>query len=105
MGIESGADRQIFLDSNEWGSAATYTPMGGGVASPIQGLFDAAYTDINLGLEVGVASTGPRILVATSNLINGGRQGDQFVIAGVNYSASSLEPDGTGMTNVKLKKT
>ena len=104
MPVESAADRALFLAAADFGVTATYTALGQFGSKPIQGIFDAAYADINLGLEIGLASVGPRILVASADLVAGGRQGDLWVINATNYKSSSVEPDGTGMTNIKLLK-
>jgi hypothetical protein len=104
MTIETDADRLIFLAADEFGSTATYTAVTGGASASVNGIFDDAAQAIDLGLGVQVASTGPQFIARTSDLTNGGRQGDTFVIGGTTYKAVDVSPDGTGMTTVKLEK-
>lgn len=104
MAVETAADRAAMLSSDDWGVVASYTPVTGGAARDVSGIFDAQWTSVEVGGEQPVSSTGPHILVATSDLTNGGRQNDQFVIDGVTYLASDVQPDGTGMTSVMLHK-
>ena len=104
MAIESDADRLLFLDTDVFGVTATYTAVTGGSPVSIAGIFDAASTSLDVGLEVAVASTAPQFLARTSDLTNGGRQGDTFVIGGTTYKAVNIEPDGTGFTTVRLAR-
>ena len=104
MPIESAADRAIFTAAADFGLVATYTSISGGASRSISGIFDAAYVDVSIGLEQGFGSVGPRILVATADLTAGGREGDIWVINSLTYKTTMSEPDGTGMSNVKLEK-
>ena len=104
MAVENAEDRLAFLDPDEFGVEAAYTPVSGGAARTVSGIFDAAAQAIDLGLSLQVASTGPQFLVRTADLTGNGQQGDQFVIAGVTYKAVDVSPDGTGMTTVKLER-
>jgi hypothetical protein len=104
MTIESAADLAVFTSVADFGLVASYTPKSGGASRSVSGIFDAAYVDVSVGLDQGFGSVGPRILVATTALTNGGREGDTWVISGITYKATMSEPDGTGMTNVKLEK-
>lgn len=104
MPVETDADRLQFLDTDAFGVEATYKPVTGGAASTIKGIFDAASTAIEVGLEVSISSTSPQFHCRTSDLTNGGKQRDTFVIAGVTYKAKDVQPDGTGMTMVMLER-
>ena len=104
MAIESAADRAIFLTAADFGSVATYTPVSGGASRLINGIFDHAWVEIAIGLEVGINSVSPRNLVQTADLTNGGKQGDLWVIDGGNFITVDNQPDGTGMTAVRLEK-
>lgn len=104
MTLETDADRLIFLSADDFGVEASYTPVSGGSTSTIKGIFDAAFTAVDLGLDVPVTSVGPQIVVRSSDLAASGRQGDTFVISGSTYKAIDVQPDGTGMTTVRLEK-
>lgn len=104
MPVETAADRLQFLNTDEFGVEATYTPVSGGASSTVKGIFDAATQAIEVGLEVAISSTSPQFQCRTADLTNGGKQRDTFVIAGVTYKAKDVQPDGTGMTVVMLEK-
>lgn len=104
MGVETEADRLSLLDEDVFGTVVTYTPAGGGGSSSIKVIFDAASKAIDVGLEIQIASTGPQVIARTSDLSGGGRKGDTFVIDGVTYKATDVQPDGTGMTLIPLER-
>lgn len=104
MGIESAADRLVYLDPDVFGTEVTYTAVGGGAPAAITGIFDAAAEAIELNMGVAIASVAPQVVVRTSDLANGGRQGDTFVIEGNTYKAADVSPDGTGFTTVRLER-
>lgn len=70
----------------------------------ITAIFDNAYQSINLDTgEIG--STGPALHCKTSN-VSTAKHGDAVVVSSVNYTvAGPPEPDGTGLTVLKLRKT
>jgi hypothetical protein len=106
MSVESAADRASFLSAAEFGLSATYTPVGGGGAVPVNGIFDNDWLDLDVQGEVNVASRSPRFVCATSALdAAGGSASDAtLVVAGVTYKIRVVKPDGTGMTELKLEK-
>lgn len=104
MTIESDADRLLFLDEGDFAVTATYTSVGGGAATSVKGIFDANTQAIEVGNEVAIASTAPQFLCRSADLTNGGRQQDTFVIDGTTYKAVDIQPDGTGMTTVRLQR-
>src|SRR4051794_30546043 len=102
MAVESAADRAGFLNADEFGVQATYTPAGGDGVS-VTGIFDAA--QISLQFEnVPVSDAQPTFLCASEDLPDaaaGGDAGDTLAIsAGGSYRVIDLRPDGTGMTLV-----
>lgn len=59
MAVESAADRAVFVDADDFGTTATYTPAGG-VAATIEGLFDEPPGELfGGGDEAGLASAVP----------------------------------------------
>ena len=105
MSVEAAADRASFLSADEFGQAATYTPVGA-AAVELTGIFDNDWLDLDVEGEVGVASRSPRFVCRTSDLADaGGTTPDAaLVVAGVTYKIRVVKPDGTGMTELKLEK-
>ncbi len=68
-------------------------------AATVPVIFDAAYADA-LGM---VAGTRPVALGATADLAAVG-QGDTVTIDAVEYIVTGVEPDGTGLTQLRLNR-
>jgi hypothetical protein len=68
----------------------------------VPGIFVNEYAGANLGLA-GFESPSPQLHVEAAD-IAGVEQDDAVVIAAVNYKVASIEPDGTGITVLQLKK-
>lgn len=86
-------DMTVFLDTSDFAVAATV----GGVAVP--GIFDAAYAAA-LGYAAG---TSPQLLVASAS-VPSVAVGDAVVTGGASYTVAAIEPDGTGMTLLRLQE-
>lgn len=86
----------MFLDSatflRDFGVSATV----GGVAC--RGIFDAAWAD-----TLGMGNTRPQLLVATADLPALAVGAAVTVPAGA-YTVQSIEPDGTGMATLILRR-
>lgn len=104
MAVESAADRLAFLDTDEFGVEATYTPAGGGASSTVKGIFDNTFIEADAEAEVNVQASVPVFTCRTADLTSGGVFNDQLVISGVTYKAKIIRPDGTGMTSLFLEK-
>ena len=70
--------------------------INGGAAVPV--IFDAAYLD-----PLGIAGAGP-VASMLSTDATGVDQGDSFVIGSTNYTVAAVEPDGTGVTVLRLQE-
>lgn len=103
MSIESDADRLVFVSASDFGVAATYTAVSGGAARAVAGIFDNDYLEIEGQGEASASSLQPRFVCRTSDLTNGGREGDVLVIAAATYKVTVPRPDGTGMTTLWLE--
>ena len=101
MAVESAADRAIFFDVDDFGTAATYTPDGG-AASTVNGIFDNDFIEVDAGGGVGVALQQPRFQCRTAD-ISSAAEGDAIVISSVNYTVRIVQDDGTGMTTLVLE--
>jgi len=97
MGIETAADRAIFLDADVFGEEITYTPTGGS-ASTIEGIFDNETQLEDVGGEVEFVVGRPRIMVRESDTPNA-KAGDSVV-----YEVTYVLGDGLGMRQLFLEE-
>jgi len=67
--------------------------------SAVRGIFDNDFLT-SLGVTAG---TGPVLLLPTAS-VGSAAQGDAVVVASVSYTITSLEPDGTGLTLLRLQE-
>lgn len=105
MGVETAADRAVFLSAAGFGTAVTYRPAGNlSLTMQILGIFDAAHLSVDVGSGVPVSSTNPILTCRSADLTNGGKEGDRLTIDGVDYLVRDVQPDGTGMTVLELEK-
>lgn len=105
MPVESAADRAIFVDPDEFGTAAVYTPSGG-TAAALNGVFDEAYESAFGSPGAGVVQ--PVLVVRTADLPEGAAfgefTGDRVAIGDRTFVPRAAEPDGTGMTRLILEE-
>lgn len=104
MAIESDADRALFLDADEFGVSVTYRKKGTFTDLTLAAIFDAEHSLAGFGDGSDVASVAPQVLMRTADLPSGHGDGDSVTIAGTAYLVRYREPDGTGMTVLKLEK-
>ncbi len=102
MAVESAADRAIFFDVDDFGTAASYTPSGGSAAT-VNGIFDNDFVEVDAGGGVGIALQQPRFLCRTAD-VSSAAEGDALVISAVNYTVRIVQDDGTGITTLVLEK-
>jgi hypothetical protein len=89
-----------FFDSNEHGSAATFTRAGqAGVA--VTCIFRNEFFAVDDGM-VAVESSQPLVTVQSSK-VSGVAHGDTMTIDGVTYNIVAIKPDGTGITDLVLE--
>jgi hypothetical protein len=80
-----------------------YTP-GVGVAVPVDGVFDAAYTRENVG-EAGASTAEPAVFLLLADLPSNPRtDSPTLTIRGVAYSVREVEPDGDGGVRLFLQE-
>jgi len=102
MAVESADDRAIFFGTDDFGSAATYTPSGGS-ASTVNGIFDNEIVEIEAGGSVTMAVRQPRFLCRTAD-ISAAADGDALTVNSTAYTIRVVDHDGTGMTTLELEK-
>jgi hypothetical protein len=64
------------------------------------GIFDAAY----VAPFDAVGTVGPRVLVKSAD-VDGIAYGDALTVDDVGYRVTSIQPDGTGLTELALERT
>lgn len=104
MAVESAADRAAFVDTDEFGIEATYTPQTG-AAVTLDGIFDEPFAEVDVDAGVGVLSKTPTFVCRTADLPSTKKQGDAVTIDGTGYVVRELQADGTGMTTVVMDET
>lgn len=104
MAVESSDDLAAFLDPDEFGVAATYTP-GVGSPSTVNGIFDREYVEIlDNDADAGVSGYKPTFLCRSSD-VSSAAYGDGVTIAGTDYVVIDIEPSSDGaMTKLILNE-
>lgn len=86
-------DLSAFFSVEEMGTAATLDGL------PVVGIFDRAYREP----FDGVASTSPRFVLPTASCIAISQE-SRLVVAGEVFGVRNIEPDGTGVTELRLER-
>ena len=102
MAVETADDRAIFVNVDDFGVAASYTPAGG-VAATVNGIFDNDFIEADAGGGVTFALQQPRFHCRTAD-VSSAAEGDALVVGGVNYTIRVVQDDGTGMTILVLER-
>lgn len=92
-------DLSLFLSSDEFGSVATATTRHGEVVQ-IQVIFDNGYAAQLGGLA---DATGPSALASSADVADL-VQGSHVDIGAETWAVADMQPDGTGMTTLLLRK-
>lgn len=95
MTLESSTDLANFFDTDEHGTAATYS------GSTVNGIFDNEFFEADGG-TVGVESAQPLFTCQTDD-VSGIAHGDSITISGTAYTVRGVQPDGTGVTQLILE--
>lgn len=98
--VETDIERTIMLA--DFGVCAQLRRSGRG-RKTVKGIFDAQYTEIDVGGTIGFQSTTPRFVCKTSDLRDT-QDADSLTIDGDVYLIRVMQPDGTGMTEIQLEK-
>src|SRR5882724_3538034 len=108
MPIESASDRAVFVNPDEFGATAVYTPAGGVASPPIAGQFDDPSRMASLDNAVVSVDARPSFYCAAEDLPGTavGDAGDRLAIdGGATFEVTSIEPDGRGMALLTLGAT
>lgn len=102
-------DMSLYLRTEDFGTSAVYSGSG----ATIKGIFDAQYEEA-FALERGASSSygdlygrvqasSPVFTCATADVASAGH-GQTITIGATVYKITGVEPDGTGMTVLRLEK-
>ena len=96
MSVESATDLSAFVDTNDYGTTATFN------SASISGIFENEFVESDGGLEAGIGYTVTRFICKTTD-VSGASFGDNITINSVTYSIREIRPDGTGMSELIIE--
>ena len=102
MAVETATELAIFFDVDDFGTAATYTPVGG-AASTVNGIFDNPQASRNATDLLDITIPAPQFVCRTSDVASVA-EGDSLVVGGVSYIIRVTLTDGTGVTTLLLER-
>lgn len=100
MSVESDQDRLEMLNVEEFGTSITVVLNS--TQTEISGIYDDAHFEVDDGITI-VSTSEPMVHVNTSDVTNV-VQGTELRINGSTFSVSDIQPDGTGITLLRLHK-
>lgn len=86
----------------DWGVCGTLK-RAGRMRKVVKGIFDAAYTEVDISGSVGFTSTTPRFVCRSCDIVDAA-DADSITIGTDVYLIRVVQPDGTGMTELILEK-
>jgi hypothetical protein len=98
--VESDLDRAVMLA--DWGVNGVLK-RASKTRKTVKGIFDSAYTEVDMSGSVGFTSTTPRFVCRSCDIVDAA-DADSVVICGESYLIRVVQPDGTGMTELILEK-
>ncbi len=101
MSVETDFDRLEMLDVNEWGTSVTL--VLGSTEKEVVGIFDDAHFVVDNGLTI-ISTSEPQLHVRTSDVTDVILE-TVVRVNGSTFSVSDIQPDGTGLTLLRLHKT
>jgi len=93
---------QAFLNPKEFGETVQYLHKSG-TKYPVCVVFDDPYVEIS-GEKIGVSSTEPFCQIDSDIFKETPDNGDSLIIKNVRYYIDRIEPDGTGLSSIFLKR-
>lgn len=102
MSVESAADRLAFLDPDDFGEEISWTVGGTMVTMPV---LPSAGTLRLEGIDTpGTIGGEATVLCRGADIPAGAAHGDSVSFWSAAHTVKSIEPDGTGMTVVRLER-
>lgn len=103
MAIESAADRAVFVSSADFGETILWT-VGAEDPVAINVLGQAGSLMIDTQDGPSIQGQEATCTLQESDLPLNADQGDDVLFRAKHYRVKSIEPDGTGMANVRLEE-
>lgn len=96
MTVETASDRlNEFLDLNDFAEEVIWN------GKKVQAIFDNI-SEIGGSIDIAVYSRSPMLTVRDEDIIDI-QQNDIVIVRGTDYKVMKTEPDGTGITEIRLK--
>lgn len=103
MPVESAADRAVFVNGADFGETILWTV---GDADPVAISVIGQAGSLMIDTQDGPMIQGQEatVVMPESDLPLGAAQGDEVLFRAKHYLVKSIEPDGTGMANMRLEE-
>lgn len=102
MAVETATELAIFFGVDDFGTAATYTPVGG-QAVTVNGIFDNPQASRNATDLLDITIPAPQFVCRTSDVANAA-EGDSLVVNAISYIVRVVLTDGTGVSTLLLER-
>ena len=102
MSVESADDLAAFFNPDDFGEAASWTPQGGSAAS-VNCIVNRE-TEHGYAGDMPVKNTVTTLRLADASLPSGADEGDAVTVRSLDFTVRSIEPDGTGVSVVRLER-
>jgi hypothetical protein len=102
MAVETATELAIFFDVDDFGTAATYTPVGG-QAVTVNGIFDNPQASRNATDLLDITIPAPQFVCRTSDVASAA-EGDSLVVNAISYIVRVVLTDGTGVSTLLLER-
>lgn len=102
MPVETAADLAVFMNVDEFGVSATYTPQSGAAAT-ISVIFDNDVQETDAGGQITFVTAVPRVIARTIDVPNAA-EGDAIVIGGISYIVLVALNGSLGTTELRLER-
>ena len=102
MAVESADDLAVFFDVDDFGEAATYTPLAGS-PSTVNGIFDNPQASRTVTDMMDVTIPAPQFHCRTAD-VSSAVEGDSLTIRSTSYTVRAVMTDGTGTTTLMLER-
>jgi voltage-gated potassium channel Kch len=102
VAIETADDLAAFFEIDDFGDAATYTPLAG-AAVAVSGIFDAPQASRTITDMMDITAPQPQFVCRTSDMPNAA-EGDTLIVRSATYTVRAVMTDGTGVTTLMLER-
>ena len=100
MAIETDTERSVFFDTDDFGSAGTFTHSVS--ASSVNGILEKDFNLFDVGGSVDIGRYTPRFSCRSTD-VSTAVQGDTMAVSGTTYTIRAIEDEGTGITRLVLE--